>query len=319
MCARVWACAHLCVRVCQACAPHRKSHCWYNVDAFAARPSRNFETLRVMGEDFECLHRCMPIQSSTVRVASNEAAPHHSRAAPSGAPRRGAPRCPRLTRQRHDDDSSLTGKHGKGQKRALSALFAQLGSRYPREGRSIVQVVDGKLAGIKIIRPRIFGDDRGFFLESYSAPAYAAAGIDTVFVQDNHSRSVKGTLRGVHYQSRPGQAKLVRVVLGRIWDVMVDIRRTSPTFGRWEAFELDDDAREQLFIPIGFAHGFCVLSDVAEVEYKVSAPYDPTTECSISYADPELAIQWPVTQPLLSARDQQAESFAAFRSRVQPY
>lgn len=179
-----------------------------------------------------------------------------------------------------------------------------------------MQVVDGKLAGLKIVRPKIFGDDRGFFLESYNAQAYAAAGISTTFVQDNHSRSVKGTLRGVHYQSKPGQAKLVRVVLGRIWDVAVDIRRDSPTFGQWTAIELDDKTREQLFIPIGFAHGFCVLSDFAEVEYKVSALYDPETECSISYADPELGIKWPVTQPLLSARDQQAESFASFRARV---
>ena len=179
-----------------------------------------------------------------------------------------------------------------------------------------MQVVDGKLAGIKIIRPKVFGDDRGFFLESYNASAYAAVGIDAVFVQDNHSRSVKGTLRGVHYQSQPGQAKLVRVILGRIWDVTLDIRRDSPTFGQWTALELDDKAREQLFIPVGFAHGFCVLSEFAEVEYKVSAPYDPKTECSISYADPELAIKWPVAQPLLSARDQQAESFASFRSRV---
>jgi len=179
-----------------------------------------------------------------------------------------------------------------------------------------VQVVDGKLAGVKIVRPKIFGDDRGFFLESYNAPAYAAAGIDVVFVQDNHSRSVKNTLRGVHYQSSPGQAKLVRVILGRIWDVTVDIRPNSPTFGQWDAIELDDKSREQLFIPIGFAHGFCVLSEFAEVEYKVSAPYDPETECAISYADPELAIRWPVTQPLLSARDQKAESFASYRARV---
>jgi dTDP-4-dehydrorhamnose 3,5-epimerase len=178
-----------------------------------------------------------------------------------------------------------------------------------------VQVVEGKLAGIKIIRPKIFGDDRGFFLESYNAVTFASAGIDTAFVQDNHSRSVKGTLRGVHYQSQPGQAKLVRVTLGRIWDVQVDIRPDSPTFGKWAALELDDKSREQLFVPVGFAHGFCVLSEYAEVEYKVSAPYDPKTECAISYADPELAIEWPITQPLLSARDQQAESFAAFRAR----
>ena len=180
-----------------------------------------------------------------------------------------------------------------------------------------MQVVDGKLAGIKIVRPQIFTDARGFFFESYNAATYAAAGIDAVFVQANHSRSIKGTVRGVHYQSRPGQAKLVRVILGRIWDVTVDIRRDSPTFGQWEARVLDDQSREQLFIPIGFAHGFCVLSDFAEVEYNASSLYDPETECAISYADPELAIDWPVSSPLLSARDQEAESFAAFRSRVQ--
>ena len=179
-----------------------------------------------------------------------------------------------------------------------------------------MQVIEGKLAGIKIIRPQVFGDDRGFLFESYSAPAYATAGIDAVFVQDNHCHSIKGTLRGVHYQSQPGQAKLVRVVLGRIWDVAVDIRPGSPTFGRWAAVELDDKAREQLFLPIGFAHGFCVLSEAAEIEYKLSAPYDAKTECALDYADPELAIEWPIAQPLLSARDLQAESFASFRARV---
>jgi len=179
-----------------------------------------------------------------------------------------------------------------------------------------VHVVDGKLPGIKIIRPKVFIDDRGFFLESYSVQAFAAAGIDVTFVQDNHSRSVKGTLRGIHYQAYPGQAKLVRVVLGRTWSVIVDLRPGSATFGQWEAVELDDQALEQLFIPVGFGHGFCVMSEFAEVEYKVSAPYDAEAERAISYADPELAIEWPVTQPLLSVRDQRAESFAAYRARV---
>jgi dTDP-4-dehydrorhamnose 3,5-epimerase len=179
-----------------------------------------------------------------------------------------------------------------------------------------VEVVNLEPAGLKLIRPVVFGDDRGFFLETYSAAKYAAAGIDAAFVQDNHSRSVKGTLRGLHYQSTPGQSKLVRVTSGRIWDVAVDIRPESPTFGRWYGTELDDVRREQLFVPIGFAHGFCVLSDAAEVEYKVSSLYDGKTECSIAYADPELAIPWPVAKPLLSDRDQKAESFAAFRARV---
>ncbi len=179
-----------------------------------------------------------------------------------------------------------------------------------------MKVLDLELSGLKLIQPDVFGDERGFFLETYSLGRYAAVGIDMPFVQDNHSRSVKGTLRGLHYQSQPGQSKLVRVVLGRIFDVAVDIRPRSPTFGRWLGVELDAEKREQLFVPVGFAHGFCVVSDFAEVEYKVSSPYDGKTECSIDYADPELAVAWPVPKPLLSARDQQAESFATFRARV---
>jgi dTDP-4-dehydrorhamnose 3,5-epimerase len=181
-----------------------------------------------------------------------------------------------------------------------------------------MQVTELRLSGTKLIQPQVFGDERGFFLETYSAPRYIAAGIDVSFVQDNHSRSVHGTLRGLHYQSEPGQAKLVRCTTGRILDVVLDIRPSSPTFGQWDAVELDDQARKQLFVPVGFAHGFCVLSDFAEVQYKVSTPYDAKTESSISYNDPELAVAWPVAQPLLSARDQQAESFASFRARVRP-
>jgi dTDP-4-dehydrorhamnose 3,5-epimerase len=179
-----------------------------------------------------------------------------------------------------------------------------------------VQVVDFQLEGLKLIRPAVFGDDRGFFLETYNAARYKEVGIVETFVQDNHSRSVKGTLRGLHYQSHPGQAKLVRATLGRIWDVALDIRPLSKTFGQWQGVELDAEKREQLFVPVGFAHGFCVLSEAAEVQYKVSAPYDAATECSLNYADPELAVLWPIEQPLLSARDQQAESFASFRARV---
>lgn len=179
-----------------------------------------------------------------------------------------------------------------------------------------MQVIDLELSGLKLIRPTVFGDERGFFLETYSAPRYAAAGIQVTFVQDNHSRSVKGTLRGLHYQSQPGQAKLVRVSRGRIWDVAVDIRPESPTFGRWHAVELDDQKNEQLFVPVGFAHGFCVLSDFAEVQYKVSSPYDAKTELALDYADPDLKVAWPISSPLLSARDQTAESFASFRARA---
>lgn len=179
-----------------------------------------------------------------------------------------------------------------------------------------MQVTDLDLEGLKLIVPAVFGDERGFFLETYSTARYAEVGITEVFVQDNHSRSVKGTLRGLHYQSRPGQAKLVRVTFGRIWDVAVDIRPASQTFGEWRGVELDAEKHQQLFVPVGFAHGFCVLSDSAEVQYKVSAPYDATTERSINFADPELAVLWPIEQPVLSARDQQAESFASFRARA---
>ncbi len=181
-----------------------------------------------------------------------------------------------------------------------------------------MQIIDLEHDGLKLLRPKLFGDDRGFFIETYNADRYAKAGIGEVFVQDNHSRSVKGTLRGLHYQSYPGQAKLIQVTSGRIWDVVVDMRRGSRTFGLWCAIELDAEKREQLFVPIGFAHGFCVLSDAAEVQYKVSALYDPETECTLDYADPEINVPWPVTEPLLSARDRQGESFAAFRARTQP-
>jgi len=179
-----------------------------------------------------------------------------------------------------------------------------------------VQTIDLELEGIKLIQPAVFGDERGFFQETYNATRYAEVGIVETFVQDNHSRSVRGTLRGLHYQSHPGQAKVVRVTLGRIWDVAVDIRPGSKTFGKWLGVELDAEKREQLFVPVGFAHGFCVLSDAAEVQYKCSALYDAKTECAIDYADPELAVRWPVDKPLLSARDQKAESFASFRARV---
>ena len=181
-----------------------------------------------------------------------------------------------------------------------------------------MKITDLTLSGVKLIVPRVFRDDRGFFIESYSAPRYVQAGIDATFVQDNHSRSVRDTLRGLHYQSSPGQAKLMRVATGRIWDVVVDIRPASPTFGKWEGAVLDAEDHAQLFVPVGFAHGFCVLSESADVIYKVSSPYDSATECSIRFDDPELAVVWPVKQPVISERDLKAESFAAYRARVLP-
>lgn len=178
-----------------------------------------------------------------------------------------------------------------------------------------MEVIDLPLAGAKLLRPRVFRDARGFFLESYSHSRYHAAGITETWVQDNHSSSSQGTLRGLHYQSTPGQAKLVRATLGRIYDVIVDIRPSSPTFGRWHAEELDAEQHLQVYVPIGFAHGFAVLSEHAEVQYKVSAPYDAATECAIRWNDADLAVAWPVAAPILSERDQRSESFAEFRAR----
>ncbi|HYP91244.1 MAG TPA: dTDP-4-dehydrorhamnose 3,5-epimerase [Polyangiaceae bacterium] len=180
-----------------------------------------------------------------------------------------------------------------------------------------MEIIELPLAGAKLIRPRIFRDSRGFFLESYSQPRYHDAGITESWVQDNHSMSARGTLRGLHYQSAPGQAKLVRVTLGRIFDVLVDIRPSSPTFGRWHGEEIDADDHEQIYVPIGFAHGFAVLTEVAEVQYKVSSPYDGATECAIRWNDPDIGVVWPVAEPILSARDQSSESFAAYRARVE--
>lgn len=160
-----------------------------------------------------------------------------------------------------------------------------------------------RLEGLVLLEPAVHADERGFFVETYARDAYRAAGVDAAFVQDNHSRSTRGILRGLHYQRRPGQAKLVRAARGRIWDVAVDLRPGSPTFGAWEAFELDDAGHRQLFVPVGFAHGFCVLSDVADVTYKVSAPYDAGEERGIAWDDPAIGIAWPVDDPVLSARD----------------
>src|SRR3954467_1588343 len=148
-----------------------------------------------------------------------------------------------------------------------------------------MEIIELPLAGAKLIRPRVFRDARGFFFESFSQERYRAAGMPELWVQDNHSQSCQGTLRGLHYQSTPGQAKLVRVTRGRIFDVIVDIRRGSPTFGRWHGEQVDAEQHTQIYIPIGFAHGFCVLSETAEVQYKVSAPYDAATECAIRWND----------------------------------
>lgn len=171
-----------------------------------------------------------------------------------------------------------------------------------------VKVTPLAIPDVLLVEPTVFADTRGFFLESYHRERFAALGIDCDFPQDNHSRSTRGTLRGLHFQTAPGQAKLVRAVRGRIWDVAVDIRPESPSFGRWVAAELDEDNKRMLFVPVGFAHGFVVLSETADVLYKCSHVYVAETEAGIRWDDPDVGVAWPLDglQPLLSQRDQDA-------------
>jgi dTDP-4-dehydrorhamnose 3,5-epimerase len=170
--------------------------------------------------------------------------------------------------------------------------------------------LETKLDGVVLVEPDVHGDERGFLLETFSAAEWAQLGVDVDFVQDNHSRSRKGILRGLHFQTEPGQAKLVRSARGRIWDVAVDLRRNSATYGQWEGYELDDVAHRQLFVPVGFAHGFCVLSDEADVNYKVSSYYDAATEAGIAWDDPDVGVEWPISDPQLSDRDRNAPRLA---------
>jgi dTDP-4-dehydrorhamnose 3,5-epimerase len=166
------------------------------------------------------------------------------------------------------------------------------------------------LDGLVLIEPEVHGDERGFLVETFSESEWAELGVDTAFVQDNHSRSGAGILRGLHFQTTPGQAKLVRCCRGRIWDVAVDLRRESPTYGQWESHELDDERHRQLFVPVGFGHGFCVLSEVADVHYRLSSRYDPATEAGIVWDDPEVAVEWPISEPRTSERDRAAPTLA---------
>lgn len=160
------------------------------------------------------------------------------------------------------------------------------------------------LPGVTIIEPTVFEDDRGFFMETYKKSAFALAGIDVEFVQENHSRSVAGTLRGLHLQRPPkAQAKLVRVLEGEIFDVAADIRPGSPTYGVWVSVVLSSENRRSIFIPAGFAHGFCVVSPAAQVAYKTTDEYAPELESGVRWDDPRLAIPWPCTAPVLSERD----------------
>jgi dTDP-4-dehydrorhamnose 3,5-epimerase len=167
-----------------------------------------------------------------------------------------------------------------------------------------------ELEGLILVETDVHRDDRGFFLESYHAAKFAEHGISATFVQDNHSRSGRHTLRGLHAQTRHPQAKLVRVVAGEIWDVVVDIRRGSPTFGRHQAVVLSAENFRQLFVPIGFAHGFCVLSEFADVVYKSSDFYDPIGELRLRWNEPAVAIPWPVRSPILSEKDRLGAALA---------
>lgn len=175
-----------------------------------------------------------------------------------------------------------------------------------------MNVIETALPEVKLIAPRVFGDDRGFFLESWNAKAFAAAGIDASFVQDNHSRSAKGVLRGLHYQIESPQGKLVRVTAGAVFDVAIDIRRSSPQFGRWVGYELSAANKRMLWVPPGFAHGFLTLSDSVDFMYKCTSLYAPEHERAVIWNDPEIAIDWPLgaDTPLLSAKDAAASRLA---------
>jgi len=177
-------------------------------------------------------------------------------------------------------------------------------------------VPSATLPGVFLIEPDIHEDGRGFFLETYHAERYGEQGILGPFVQDNHSRSIGGTLRGLHLQLRRPQGKLIRVIEGEIFDVAVDVRRGSPTFGRWDGVRLSAANFKQVFVPPGFAHGFCVVSPVAQVEYKCTDLYDPASELGIAWNDPAIGIDWPVSEPFLSPRDSRHPTLEAVKHQL---
>ena len=166
-----------------------------------------------------------------------------------------------------------------------------------------MKIEQSPLAGVLLIEPQVFSDERGFFLEAFNEQRFAEYGLPTHFRQDNHSRSIRGVLRGLHYQRRQPQGKLVTVISGRIFDVAVDIRRDSPTFGRWHGTILSADRPRYVWVPPGFAHGLCVLSEVADVVYKCTELYSPDDEAGVMWDDPAVGIRWPIESPLLAAKD----------------
>jgi len=183
-----------------------------------------------------------------------------------------------------------------------------------------MQPIPTRLPGLVILEPAVFPDERGFFCETYRRQWHAEAGIPAQdeFIQDNHSRSARGVVRGMHFHVGPGVAKLVRCARGRVFDVAVDLRKGSPTYGQWEGVELDDEGMRMVYVPVGFAHGFCVLSDVADVLYKQTAYYDPAVECGIAWDDPEIAIQWPLPagELIVSERDAAAPTLAEIAAEL---
>jgi dTDP-4-dehydrorhamnose 3,5-epimerase len=174
-----------------------------------------------------------------------------------------------------------------------------------------------RLQGLALLAPKVHGDERGFFVETYRRSTYMELGIQEEMVQDNHSRSGHGIVRGMHFQIDRGAAKLVRCGRGAIFDAIVDVRRGSPTFGQWEGFELTDENGRMLYVPVGFAHGFCVLSDVADVVYRCSAYYDPGRERGFRFDDPAVGIEWPHIELVTSERDEKAPLLADLRDELE--
>jgi len=177
-----------------------------------------------------------------------------------------------------------------------------------------MKITETKIPAVKLIEPKVFGDERGFFMETWNEKAFREAGIDATFVQDNHSRSVKNTLRGLHYQIKQPQGKLVRVTRGEVFDVAVDLRTSSPTFGQWVGEYLSEENNRMLWVPPGFAHGFLVTSDTADFQYKCTDFYAPNYERSIHWADQSLMITWPIdteSEPLVSEKDRAGVAFSA--------
>ncbi len=175
------------------------------------------------------------------------------------------------------------------------------------------------LPGVVVLEPRVFGDERGFFTETFNTRALDGSGIPDLFVQDNHSRSARGVLRGLHYQLRSPQGKLVHAARGRIFDVAVDIRTGSPNFGEWFGVELNDQNLYSLWVPPGFAHGFCVLSEIADVIYKCTTHYDQADDRGVPWDDPQVAISWPMSDPILSGKDSQHRFLSSGRDDLPAY